>query len=83
MATSFHAIVLLLTSLLQGQTTEDFVIATARREIACIMALQEFPRPQGLFYGPGQYRPTSTSKLSALTNYLKVAQYLLNSYLLR
>ena len=52
-------------------------MATARREIACIMALQEFPRPQGLFYGPGQYRPTPTSKLSALTNYLKVAKHLL------
>ena len=41
------------------------------------MKLQEFPRPQGLFYGPGQYRPTPTSKLSALNNYLKVANHLL------
>lgn len=52
-------------------------MASARREVACIMALQEFPRPQGLFYGPGQYRPTSTSKLSVLRNYLKVAHRLL------
>jgi len=66
-----------LTSLLQGRTAEDYAMATARREIACIMALQEFPRPQGLFYGPGQYRPTPTSKLSALINYLKVAKHLL------
>ncbi|KAK3175352.1 hypothetical protein OEA41_002599 [Lepraria neglecta] len=41
------------------------------------MTQQELPRPQGLFYGPGQYRPTPTSKLSALTNYLKVAKHLL------
>ena len=41
------------------------------------MTLQEFPRPQGLFNGLGQYRPTPTSKLSALTNYLKVAKNLL------
>lgn len=41
------------------------------------MTLEEFPRPQGLFYGPGQYRPTPTSKLSALTDYLKVAKHLL------
>ena len=41
------------------------------------MTLQEFPKPQGLFYGPGQYRPTSIPKLSALTNYLKVAKHLL------
>ncbi|KAL9101968.1 MAG: hypothetical protein Q9163_002826 [Psora crenata] len=58
-------------------TAEDYVIAIARREIECIMTLQEFPRPQGLFYGPGQYRPTATSKLLALTNYLKVSKHLL------
>lgn len=33
--------------------------------------------PQGLFYGPGQYRPTPDSKLSALSKYLKVAKHLL------
>ena len=66
-----------LTSLVQGRTAEDCAIARARREIACIMTLQQFPRPQGIFYGPGHYRPTSTSRLLALTNYLKVAKHLL------
>jgi 5-methylthioribose kinase len=33
--------------------------------------------PDGLFYGPRQYQPSASTKLSALTNYLKVAQYAL------
>ena len=66
-----------LTSLLQGHTAEDYAMATARREVASILAIQELPSPQGLFYGHGQYRPTPTHKLSALTNYLKVANHLL------
>ncbi|KAI9672324.1 MAG: hypothetical protein M1817_003346 [Caeruleum heppii] len=56
---------------------EDYVVATAGREIACINRLPSFPRPQGLFYGPRQYSPTKNSKLSTLSNYLKVATHLL------
>jgi hypothetical protein len=63
--------------LCEGRTAEDYVLATARREIASIMELSNFPKPQGPFYGPGQYRPTSASKLSALAKYLKVAPHLL------
>jgi hypothetical protein len=33
--------------------------------------------PEGLFYGPRQYQPSASTKLSALTNYLKVAPYVL------
>jgi hypothetical protein len=33
--------------------------------------------PEGLFYGPRQYQPSTRKKLSALTNYLKVARYIL------
>lgn len=33
--------------------------------------------PEGLFYGPRQYQPHASIKLSALTNYLKVASYVL------
>jgi hypothetical protein len=33
--------------------------------------------PEGLFYGPRQYQPSVQTKLSALTNYLKVAPYVL------
>lgn len=49
----------------------------SRSESSYIMTLREFPRPQGLFYGPGQYRPTPISKLSVLHNYVKVAKHLL------
>ncbi|KAL8970844.1 MAG: hypothetical protein Q9197_003595 [Variospora fuerteventurae] len=59
------------------RSVEDYAIAAARRELACISELQEFPKPQGLFYGPRQYRPTPESKLSVLNNYLKVAKHLL------
>jgi hypothetical protein len=63
--------------LVQGCTAEEYVIAAARGEIACIMTLNEFPMPFGLFYGPEQYQPTPESKLSALNNYLKVATHIL------
>lgn len=33
--------------------------------------------PDGLFYGPRQYQPSASTKLSALKNYLKVAPYVL------
>lgn len=33
--------------------------------------------PDGLFYGPRQYQPRASTKLSALTNYLKVASHIL------
>jgi hypothetical protein len=61
----------------QGDTPEDYFMASARREVACITQLRRFPRPQGLCYGPRQYRPNAASKLSTLANYMKVAPYLL------
>jgi hypothetical protein len=63
--------------LLPGDTPEEYAVATAYREIACINKYKTFPRPQGIFSGPEQYKPTATAKLSALHNYLKVAKYLL------
>ncbi|KAI4150228.1 MAG: hypothetical protein LQ341_001131 [Variospora aurantia] len=59
------------------RSVEDYAIAAARRELVCISQLREFPKPQGLFYGPQQYRPTPESKLLVLNNYLKVAKHLL------
>ncbi|TVY78321.1 Altered inheritance of mitochondria protein [Lachnellula suecica] len=55
-------------------TLEEYVAAVANREIACIEKGLRYPgMPEGLFYGP---RHTST-KLSALNKYLKVAPYVL------
>jgi hypothetical protein len=46
----------------------------AHREIACVERGLRYPgMPEGLFYGPRQYQPSASTKLSALNNYLKVA----------
>ncbi|KAJ5406111.1 hypothetical protein N7465_007395, partial [Penicillium sp. CMV-2018d] len=55
---------------------EDYVSARANRELACLQTFSEFPRPQGLFYGPGQYQPTAQRKQETLENVLKVAKFL-------
>ncbi|EAS37376.3 phosphotransferase enzyme family protein [Coccidioides immitis RS] len=59
-------------------TPAEFMIAIAHREILCARARLRYPlMPEGLFYGPRQYQPSSSKKLSALHNYLKVAPYVL------
>ena len=50
--------------------------AIAQREIATAKAGLPL-MPEGLFYGPRQYQPSLSKKLSALENYLKVAPYVL------
>ncbi|KAM5438425.1 hypothetical protein MferCBS31731_005002 [Microsporum ferrugineum] len=56
----------------------EYMEAVARREIACVNAGLKYPLfPEGLFYGPRQYQPTASKKLSALSNYLKIAPYVL------
>ncbi|KAJ6186450.1 hypothetical protein N7519_007751, partial [Penicillium mononematosum] len=55
---------------------EDYVSTRANRELACLQTFSEFPRPQGLFYGPGQYQPTAQRKQETLRNVLKVAKFL-------
>lgn len=37
----------------------------------------QFPRQQGLFYGPREYQPSKKSKTETLHNYIKVAPFLL------
>ncbi|KAH9210302.1 phosphotransferase enzyme family protein [Leptodontidium sp. 2 PMI_412] len=55
-------------------TIEEYVAAVAYREIACVEKGLRYPgMPEGLFYGPRQYQPSPSTKLSALNNYLKVA----------
>lgn len=59
-----------------GGSIEDYILSRAHRELACLQTFTNFPRQQGLFYGPGQYQPTAQRKRETLWNYLKVAQYL-------
>ncbi|KAJ0423516.1 phosphotransferase enzyme family protein [Aspergillus carlsbadensis] len=59
-------------------TVTELMLATARREIATAKAgLRYLLTPEGLFYGPRQYQPSFSKKLSALESYLKVAPYVL------
>ncbi|RAK95744.1 phosphotransferase enzyme family protein [Aspergillus ibericus CBS 121593] len=59
------------------ESLEDYVLSRAYRELACVQSFPTFPRPQGFFYGPGQYQPTAESKQKTLQNYIKVAPLLL------
>ncbi|RWQ91924.1 phosphotransferase enzyme family protein [Paecilomyces variotii] len=59
-------------------TVTEYMTAIARREIAAAKAGLRYPlMPEGLFYGPRQYQPSLSKKLSALENYLKVAPHVL------
>ncbi|PGH21558.1 hypothetical protein AJ80_03118 [Polytolypa hystricis UAMH7299] len=59
-------------------TPAEFMTAIAYREIACARAGLRYPlMPQGLFYGPRQYQPSTLKKLSALHSYLTIAPYVL------
>lgn len=53
------------------------MLSRADHELACVRSFATFPRPQGFFYGPGQYLPTVKSKEKSLENYIKVAPFLL------
>lgn len=55
---------------------DDYVLSRAYRELACVQSFPIFPRPQGFFYGPGQYLPTAKAKRKTLQNYIKVAPFL-------
>ncbi|KAJ5194064.1 Aminoglycoside phosphotransferase [Penicillium cf. griseofulvum] len=55
---------------------EDYHVARANRELACLQTFSKFPRPQGLFYGPGQYQPNAQRKQETLQNFLKVSKFL-------
>ncbi|PWY76013.1 phosphotransferase enzyme family protein [Aspergillus sclerotioniger CBS 115572] len=55
-------------------TLTDYMTAIVQREIESAKSGFRYPlMPEGLFYGPRQYQPTLSKKLSALENYLKVA----------
>ncbi|EEP77649.1 predicted protein [Uncinocarpus reesii 1704] len=59
-------------------TLPEYLVAIAHREIACVKASLRYPiMPEGLFYGPRQYQPSPSKKLSALRNYLKVCPHVL------
>lgn len=60
-----------------GTNAHEYILASARRERDCIQQSQNFPRPEGIFGGPGGYKPTAEKKLRVLDDFEKVASYLL------
>lgn len=61
-----------------GRTSEEVVEAILKREVACIEKFPEFPRDrqQGIFSGPGGYRPSKTAKLAAIEDVRRVLPYI-------
>ena len=62
---------------LVGSSVQDYILSRVYRELACVQKFSEFPHQQGLFYGPGQYRPSKKLKTDTLHHYIKVAPFLL------
>jgi hypothetical protein len=60
-----------------GSTAEDFVLATAYRELACIEKLPRSREQKGIYYGPGQWQPSAKREIYTLLNYMKIARFLL------
>lgn len=57
-------------------TVEEYNLAFAEREMACLQRSSQFPDPQGFYNGPGQYQQNSNTKIRILHNFKKVARYL-------
>ncbi|KAK2800297.1 hypothetical protein FQN51_006205 [Onygenales sp. PD_10] len=55
----------------------EYILASSRRERDCIQQSSTFPRPEGIFGGPGGYKPTANAKLAVLNDFDKVAFHLL------
>lgn len=55
---------------------EEYNLAIAEREVACLQKSSHFPDPQGFYNGPGQYQQNSETKIQTLRKFEKVAQYL-------
>ncbi|KAH7381697.1 hypothetical protein BKA66DRAFT_570821 [Pyrenochaeta sp. MPI-SDFR-AT-0127] len=53
------------------KTAQDVLTATMKREIACLDSFSTFPRDrqQGIFNGPGGFRPSKASKMGAIREY--------------
>ena len=59
-----------------GSTFDEYILSRTDRELKCLERFNKFPHQQGLFYGPGQYIPTTRSKTQVLNAYSKAAPLL-------
>lgn len=49
-----------------GNTAYEYILALCKRERMCIKQSAKFARPEGIFGGPGGYKPTREAKLAVL-----------------
>lgn len=56
---------------------EQYVAANAQRERISIAKVDQPPQTQGLFHGPGQYRPSRTVKYKVLDDYDRISASIL------
>lgn len=61
----------------KGRLLEQYVTVNAQREQISIAKINRMPQRQGLFNGPGQYRPSRTTKDKALEDYHKISAHIL------
>ncbi|KAF2433877.1 hypothetical protein EJ08DRAFT_668550 [Tothia fuscella] len=59
------------------RSLEQYVTANAQREKISIARINRTPQRQGLFDGPGQYRPSRTTKDKVLDDYQKISAHVL------
>ncbi|RMD44188.1 hypothetical protein DV735_g1027, partial [Chaetothyriales sp. CBS 134920] len=57
-------------------TFDEYIRSRTEREHKCISRFNQFPRQQGLFSGPGQYKPTAAAKSRVLTMFSQAAPLL-------
>ena len=61
-----------------GTSVEDVLTAIIKRETACLNTFSDFPRDrqQGIFNGPGGYKPSKKPKLAAIEDYCRVLSFI-------
>ena len=62
-----------------GSTAEEVFNAIIQREVACLEKFHDFPRDrqQGIFNGPGGYRPTTSLKKSVLEDVRQILRHII------
>ncbi|KAF2229901.1 kinase-like protein [Viridothelium virens] len=60
-------------------SAEEVVNAIINREVACLNTFSEFPRDrqQGIFNGPGGFRPSKTYKMSVIEDVRRILPYII------
>src|SRR5690242_104274 len=60
-----------------GNNLLEYKLAIGFREIACVQNMTQLPRSLLGLYGPSTYRPSRSTKIAAIQDYLRLVQFLL------